>query len=268
MKLTSFFCEILLVVSLVSCAGMFPAPLETPTPAPTETATPTIIWFPATNTPIIFPTQTIAPTEQYHSGVGDPIFPDSFDLPDLWNTPTFSWARAVVTRNRLVLSITGPGPRSITSLRSQPALLDFYAEATATIWLCSGGDQYGMVFRSASGGYYRFTLNCGGQVRLDRGSSGSVTPQTEWMTSGDAPAGAPSEVKIGVWALDGEMRFYLNGNYQFTSRDPFVQAGRLGFFVYANKTTPVTVSFSDLSVYSVFKVSPTPTPTASNTPTP
>ena len=275
MKLTSFLAGSLLVVSLVSCSGLYPTPVETPTPTSTGTPTPTIVWFPPTDTPTEFPTQTAAPTEEYHSGVGDLIFSDSFDSragtettpqPDLWDTSTSSSASAVVTRNRLVLSITGQGPVSITSLRGQPTLRDFYAEATVTVSLCSGKDQYGMVFRSASGGYYRFVLSCEGQVRLDRGSSGSVSPQMEWLTSGDAPSGAPSEVKIGVWALGSEMRFYLNDHYQFSKSDLFTQAGSLGFFIFANKTTPVTVSFSDLKVYSVFKVTPTPSPTITPNP--
>ena len=277
MKLTSFFTGSLLVISMVSCSGLYPAPVETPTPTSTGTSTPTIIWFPPTNTPTEFPTQTIVPTEEYHTGVGDLIFSDSFDSlagtgttpqPKLWDTSTSSWASATLNRNRLVLSITGQGPVSLTSMRSQPALLDFYAEATVTVSLCSGKDQYGMVFRSASGGYYRFVLSCEGQVRLDRASSGSLSSQMEWLTSGDAPDGAQSEVKIGVWALGSEMRFYLNDHYQFTKSDLLPQAGSLGFFIYANKTTPVTVSFSDLKVYSVFKVSPTLAPTASVTPNP
>jgi hypothetical protein len=71
-----------------------------------------------------------------------------------------------------------------------------------------------------------------------------------------------------VWALGMDTRFYLNDHFVFSSRDPNPQAGRLGFFVYANSTQPVTVSFSALSVYLVFKVSPTPSPTITLTPAP
>jgi hypothetical protein len=47
-----------------------------------------------------------------------------------------------------------------------------------------------------------------------------------------------------------------------------LHAGTLGFYVYANGTTPITVSFSDLSVYSVAFIAPTPSLTPSRTPIP
>jgi hypothetical protein len=173
-----------------------------------------------------------------------------------------------VTSNRLVLYITGQRPLSILSLRSQPMVDNFYAEATATISLCRDKDQYGMVFRAAGEDYYRFTVNCNGQIRLGRGNSGSIWPLLDWQPSGDAPSGAPAQVSIGIWSMGSEMRFYLDDRYQFTVSDSALHSGTLGFFAYANGTTPVAVSFSDLKVYSVFYVSPTPTLTPSRTPTP
>ena len=78
-----------------------------------------------------------------------------------------------MTRNRLVLSITGRAALHL-SLRSQPMVGNFYAEATATVSLCRDKDQYGMVFRAAGEDYYRFAVNCNGQVRLERGTPRSV----------------------------------------------------------------------------------------------
>jgi hypothetical protein len=200
--------------------------------------------------------------------MGDKLFSDSFDQPELWDTPTSNSSSASVTRNRLVLSITGQGPLSILSLRNQLMVGNFYAEAAATVSLCRDKDQYGMVFRAAGEDYYRFAINCNGQVRLERGHSGSVFPLLDWQPSGDAPSGAPAQIKMGIWTMGSEMRFYLDDRYQFTFRDPILHSGTLGFFAYANGTTPVAVSFSDMNVYSVFYVSPTPTLTPSRTPTP
>ena len=180
-----------------------------------------------------------------------------------------SWASATVTRNRLILSISGQGPVSIASLRSQPTLGDFYAEATVKLSLCGGKDQFGMIFRAAPGdNYYRFAVRCDGQARLERVLSGSNSPLLDWQSSGDAPSAAPAEVKLGVWTVGSEMRFFLNDHYQFTVRDPVLHAGTLGFFVYASGATPITASFSDLSVYSVSYVFPTPSLTPSRTPIP
>ncbi len=279
MKLTIFSQGTLLLVFLTACSGLFPAPTLTPTPVPgTETPTPTILWFPPTNTPATFPTRTILSTPEQRPGLGELLFTDSFDSragtgttqqPDLWSTSVAAWASATVTRNRLILSISGQGPVSIASLRSQPTLGNFYAEATVKLSLCGSKDQFGMIFRAAPGdNYYRFAVRCDGQARPERVLSGSNSPLLDWQSSGDAPIAAPAEVKLGVWTLGSEMRFFLNDHYQFTVRDPLLPAGTLGFFVYASGATPITASFSDLAVYSVYYTSPTPSPTSSRTPTP
>ena len=255
---------------LAACTNQLDLPLPTGTPtAPfTETPTETIVWFPATNTPTVFSTQIPAPTQDFHPGLGDVIFSDSFDQPELWDTASSSQASAAVTRNRLVLSISDPGPLTIASLRSLPVMGDFYAEATVNVSLCSGKDQYGMLFRAASGGnYYRFTINCRGELRAERVRAGVTYPLLDWISSGDAPAGAPAEVKLGVWADGREMRFFLNDQYQFSVTDPIFSSGTLGFFIFASGQTPVTVSFSDLSAYAVSYLLPTITPIPSWTPT-
>jgi hypothetical protein len=254
---------------LAACTGPIALPTETATPFSTETPTPTIIWFPPTNTPTIFPTQPATPTQEYHPGVGSLIFSDPFDQPELWNTANTESASAAVTRNQLVLSISGLGPLSIASLRSQPETGDFYAEAMVDISLCSGKDQYGMLFRaSGSADYYRFAINCSGGLRLERLRAGETYPLNDWLASGDAPFGAPAQVKIGVWAVGREMRVFLNDHYQVSVLDPVFSSGTIGFFIFASGQNPVTISFSNLSVYSVFYVPPTPTPVPSWTPIP
>ncbi len=254
---------------LAACSGPLAIPIGTPTISPTETPSPTIVWFPATNTPTIFPSQSPTSTENYHPGVASLIFSDSFDQAELWNTASSAQASATLTRNRLVLSITGPGPLSILSLRSQPEMGDFYTEAQVDISLCSDKDQYGMVLRATPGGnYYRFTINCSGQERLESVRSGETYPLIDWLSSGDAPSGAPAQVKLGVWAVGREMRFFLNDHYQFSLLDPVFSSGTVGFFIHANGQTPVTISFSNLAIYSVFYISPTPSLTPSRTPTP
>jgi len=270
MKLTKFYQGLLLLVLLTACAGLFPVSTPTPTPvAATDTPTSTIVWFPPTITPTVFPTRTILPTPEQRPGLSDLLFTDTFDQPGLWSTSISSWANAAVISNQLVLTITGQGPASLISLRSQPTLTDFYAEVTVDISLCAGKDQFGMVFRTSPGeNNYRFAVTCDGAVRLVRTRSGSVLPLIDWLPTGDAPIGAPAEVKLGVWAVGGEIRIFLNDHYQFTVRDPVLHTGTLGLFVYVNGTAPITASFSELSVYSVSYVSPTPSATPSRTPIP
>jgi hypothetical protein len=254
---------------LTSCSNLNLMPTGTPAPFFTATPTPTIIWFPPTTTSTVFPTQPPTQTEEYHPGIGDLIFTDSFDQLNLWDTASSAQASASLMRNRLILSISGSGPLSIISMRNQPVVGDFYAQAMADISLCNNKDQYGMLFRaSGNENYYRFTVNCNGQSRLERVRAGETYPLLDWLSSGDAPTGAPAQVKMGVWTVGREMRVFLNDHYQFSTFDPVFSSGTLGFFIFASGQTPVTVSFSDMSVYSVFYNSPTPSLTPSITLTP
>jgi hypothetical protein len=254
---------------LAACSGPVFTPTLTPTAPSSATPTATIIWFPPTDTPTALPVQPATPTADYRPGVGDLLFSDSFDDPAFWNTASSADASAMLTNSRLVLSITKPGPLSIASLRNQPSAGDFYADATANISLCSGNDQYGMLYRAGgNGNYYRFVLNCNGQERLERVRGGVTYPLLGWLSSNDAAIGAPAQIKLGVWAVGREMRLFLNDIYQFSMDDPVFSAGTFGFFAYANGKSPVTISFSDLSVYSVSYILPTPSPLPSGTPLP
>lgn len=256
-----------LIVSLEACSGFVtaPAPQETPSPV---TATSTVVWFPATNTPTSMPTSVPPPTPEALPGIGDLLFRDDFSEAGLWNIASSASASAQVENNRLILSATS-SPVSVASLRSEPILGDFYASVVAKTSLCRGQDKFGILFRAASpGNLYRFLLSCEGNIRLERLRGGATEILQNWTPSGDAPIGAPAEVKIGVWASGVELRFMLNDHYQFTLRDPLFRSGSLGFYASAGGDTPIIVSFSDLEVYSVAYVSPTPTKTATPTPKP
>jgi hypothetical protein len=249
------------VLGLAACSGLTLPATDTPTsPTPPQTPTATTVWFPPTITPTAFPSNTAGPTPEPPGGIGGLIFSDSFDQPSAWSTAFSSTAHAAVELNRLVLSLSGPGPVQILSLRSEPVVSNFYAEATASLQLCIGGDRYGFLFRATPGGnYYRLALNCNGQMRLERVLSENPEVLQDWLASGDIPTGAPAEVKFGVWAAGGQLRFFLNDRYQFSAHDPTLSSGTLGFFVYANGPTPVSVDFSNLSVYSVSTTSLTQT---------
>jgi hypothetical protein len=269
MKLTYLCRGVLLIVLLTACNAATPVPDLTPSLTPTpEIPTPTKVWFPPTNTPTLFPTRTLPSASDQRPGLGDLFFADKFDQPELWNTSTAASGSATVSRNQLVLSISGQGPLTIASLRSQPTLGDFYAEAMVTLSLCGSSDQFGILFRAAPGEInYRFVVTCNGQTRVERSQSGSHLPLNTWLSSGDAPMAAPAEIKLGVWAAGSEMRFFLNDHFQFTVVDRILHTGTLGFFVYASGAAPITALFSNLSVYSVAYVSPVPTLTPSRTPT-
>jgi len=234
-------------------------PIETilPTPTPTETATPTltptptIVWFPPTNTPTPFPTVEVSPTPDQLVGIGDVIYIDDFSTGDGWPLLTSTRGNVALGKNTLTLTVLEPRA-SVSSILQGVAFSNFYVEMTAKTSLCSGEDQYGLLFRAASqSDFYRFALSCDGQTRLDRvvgGTGGSPQP---WMFTSAVPIGPTGTVRLAVWAVGREMRFFINNQFQFEVSDPLIPSGSVGVFARAAGETALTVNFSDLVVYSV-----------------
>ncbi len=251
----------LLLVSS-ACDALPQNPITEP-PPPSFTAPPptaTIDWFPATETATPQFVATQAPTPERKPGVGKLLLTDHFTSGDPWHPGTSEDASVVVGLGRLTLAAQ-PGVNAFR-IRQGPALTAFYAEITAQTSLCRGGDEYGMLFRAPNNvAYYSFTLSCDGRARVDRVRTGRLYPLHAPIASADVPPGAPGEVRMGVWASGSDLRFFLNGRYQFGVTDATLSSGALGAFARSTGTTPVTITFSDLSVYSVTYTAPTATPT-------
>jgi len=249
------------MMTLSSCASLAPSPTPTPTPPSTATVTPTIVWFPATSTKTPLPSPVAQATQEPLPGIGEELFTDTFDQPELWNTTTSPVAAVIVDNNQLTLSVNSEiSPTLLVSLRSQPLVQNFYLEVTASLNLCRGDDRYGVIFRAnGSGSYYRYVLNCNGQTRFEKVVAGQASAPRDWLPSPLAPAGAPGEVKIGIWAAGSEMRFFLDGRYQYTIEDATFLSGTIGLFVSSYTSTPTSVSFSEMNVYTVNYKRPTPT---------
>ncbi len=262
-KTRSIFFRLILVgliTGLTGCASLADtSAIEQPTATETPPPSPTIVWFPPTSTPTPKTLSTQVPTPEQKPGVGAAIFTDDFSSPILWNTAVSDQATVDVSRNRLTIAAQ-PGIYML-SMRQGVTLSNFYAEITAKTSLCQGKDDYGILVRAPNNvAYYRFALSCDGTARVDRVSIGTREPLQPPMPSGDVPPGAPGEVRIGVWAVGSEMRFFLNGRYQFSVTDVNYRSGALGVFAHAAGNTPVTVTFSDLVVYDVSYILPTKTP--------
>ncbi len=200
--------------------------------------------------------------------MGSEIFSDDFSSAEKWNTAASDEGSVSVSRNRITIAVKAP-QTYLFSLRSEPLLTDFYAEISAHPALCRGGDSYGLLFRANNLASYRYTLACDGTVRLERMSVNRARIIHEPLPSGDAPPGSPGDVRLGIWVVGTEMRFFLNGRHQFTVNDVNLGIGSLGVFVQSSAASnATTVTFADLVVQSVVYVSPTPTMTPSKTPVP
>lgn len=227
-----------------------PLPTDTPLP-PTPSPTATIVWFPptATYTPLPPITPVITPTLDMRPGYGALIFADDFQKPELWALGRSGAGSAALGVSELSLAVSQPRGY-LFSLRQETALSDFYLEITASPSICRGGDEYGLLVRLVSlQDFYRFGLTCRGEVRLDRLIGGQASSPHPPEFNGAVPPGAPSSSRLGVWALGREMRFYVNGQFLFSVRDPVLQVGGLGMYARASGDDPMTVNFSNLLVY-------------------
>jgi hypothetical protein len=204
-------------------------------------------------------------------GIGALLFSDDFSDPAAWTQSRTAEGSVAVTINELTIAIAEDNERAyLSSVRTQPVFGNFYMEITASPSLCRDKDEYGLLLRvSPDLDYYRYSLACDGNLRLDRVVDGQASSPQPWLLSGSVPPGAPSTVRLGVWAYGEEMRFFVNDEYQFSVRDPLLTSGGFGAFARSAGDMAVTVNFSALNVYELSGPPPaSPTETATSTPTP
>jgi len=231
--------------ALLACA---PAPQTPPAPPSATAVTPTIQWFAPTPTETRAAQTANAPTPQMRPNLGEVILSDDFRAEKNWDTATSNEASAKILNGALTLS--AQSGFYILSLRRETTLSDYYAELSAAPSLCRKQDSYGLLVRANAVAYYRFALFCDGRVGAEKISGGAREVLQKPLPSGDAPLGA-GQVRMAIWAQDGEMRFFLNGRYQFAIEDKSYPSGALGVFINAAGDTPVIVSFSNLIVQSL-----------------
>ncbi|HAV75803.1 MAG TPA: hypothetical protein DCX53_00455 [Anaerolineae bacterium] len=189
-------------------------------------------------------------------GIGSVIFSDDFSDESAWDTAASDQGTAAISRNRLTLAAQ---PNIyLVSMNRDAIISNFYAEITARPSLCRGEDSYGIIVRANGNSFYRFTLTCNSMIFMERVKSSVRLLMQEPIASGDAPPGAPGETRIGIWAVGSEMRFFLNGRFQFSMTDPSFPSGGFGVFARGAGDTPISVLFSDLIVYDVDYVPPIP----------
>jgi hypothetical protein len=250
---------------LAACAG-FPGftPETTDTPIPTSTTTPTltatIVWFPATSTPTPQPTPNapVPPTAEPRPGVGGVVLEDTFSTNTGWLTGMLEGGTAEIGNHALSLVIP-EGAATISSTLNQAVPDNYYLEITTNANLCRGQDAYGLLIRS-DGAYsaYHWIITCGGQMRLERWTASSAAVIRDWSDLG--LSGAPLSLRLGLWLYGDEMRFFVNGLYLFSVRDPVLVGDHVGVFAKSTGQNALSVGFSDLVIRSITGYAPTPIP--------
>ena len=174
---------------------------------------------------------------------------EDFSNPEHWTLGRAGALSAALGKAELTLAISEPRGY-IYSLFSEPVPGDFYAEITAAPSLCKDSDEYGLLLRMSNQEFYRFSISCNGEARLERYYNRFPAALQPLTPSGAIPPGAPSVTHLAVLARGKEISYYANGEYLFTTRDPYLLDGSLGVFARSSGDNAVTVSFSDLKIYS------------------
>jgi len=205
MKLTSRFYVLRFTLStllLASCSALERPTLGTATPlppTPTPLLSPTPIWFPPTETPTPSALTVPTATPDYMPGLGRTLYTDDFTDPADWSDLGTDYIRD----GRLTLAASNG--TYLTTLHDDLILGDFYAEVTAQLSLCRGADEYGLLVRAIPASYYRFTVNCNGELKADRITNSQRVPLKMPFPTLDAPR---VEVRTGsdlAVALVGEL---------------------------------------------------------------
>lgn len=179
------------------------------------------------------------------------LIAEDFSDPKHWTLGRAGGLSAALGKSELTLAISEPRGY-LYSLFSETVPSDFYAEITASPSLCKNNDTYGLLVRaSPTQEYYRFSISCNGEARLDKFYNYTASSPQLPIPSGAIPPGAPSISRLAVLARGKEISYYANGEYLFTVRDPNLLSGGLGVFARSAGDSAVTVSFSDLQIYAV-----------------
>ncbi len=223
-------------------------PSETATASPQPTSTQTVEWFPPTETPRPAPTRENTPTPPVQPNVGEVIFRDDFSSSEDWILPESEQGEINISGSEINVIINDPGT-FLMGFREKPDLTNFFAQITANPSLCTGADEYGLLYKVLSGAtFYRFSVTCNGQIRLEKIIGGSVFTLQPSMRSASVPAGGPRITTLEVLVNGQEMLLYIDGTLQFVVEDADIQVGSLGVYARSRGEKALTVSFSDLVV--------------------
>jgi len=257
-----------LLFFLTSCLPQPQVELELQSTLPVgtvvETPTPPVTWFPATSTPTAFPHASSTPAPVAQSGIGDLISDTELSDPANWSNAVASGDAAnklIWNEEALYFAVNQP-PANIFTINNNTFLTNFYLEVTFEVNRCSPNDTYGISFLAANERVGdRFYLRCDGNIRVLQARDGLNLPLTEWEFTGAAPPAAPGRVKAAIWVYNGEMRFFLDDQIQFTISDRYFSSGGFGFFVEAKDPAGMNIQIHDLKLYNIRSNDNTPTAT-------
>lgn len=229
-----------------------PTPTHTSVPTDTPVPTDTVMWFPPTSTPRPLNTPTPFPTVNQLPSLGELLLEDDFSDASTWQTYRSASGNAVIANNELTLAVQDSAGL-ISSYASLPQYGDYFLSVNVDLSICTYyEDWYGIAFRVGdSENYYRWLFNCLGQTRVDRVYQGRIYVMKDWTANGVIRNFAPQKFRAAIAAEGGALNFYANDTLLMTLEDSVFTAGGYGLLLYSTGISPLSVSFSDFSLYEM-----------------
>jgi hypothetical protein len=226
-------------------AGMPTADLVSTATPPPPTATPAA----ATITPSPSPA-VVQDQNDPRAALGDPDYRDTFSKANLWGLDDpydDSHTRVEIKDNRLILtSLKAEGWKGWRTTFPEPG--DAYIEGDFTTGPCSGGDQYGLVFRSADKTASFFGVTCDGRYSLTYFDGSQFTRVLDWQSATALNTGSNQTNRLGVWLDGSNVRLYANGILLSETDVDGIQAqGNYGAYISSINTPQFTVSLTEIA---------------------
>ena len=229
-----------------------PPATDTPVPATaTSTATqavPETAQTPATLTP------TLSAGDP-KSALGEPVWRNTLDSSQQFYLYENEGTKVTAEDGALVLSgLLTNGWLGWSLTFSNPAQ-HFYLEAVMNPQTCSGGDQYGLVFRApdTEAGYF-YGLTCDGRFFLNARnfSDDSSIDLIDATPNSAIQTGSNTINRMGVMASGDRISLYVNGVLLDEINDStFIDEGYFGAFVASNATPGFTVKMDEITVWDL-----------------
>lgn len=230
-------------------AGMPTADLvSTATP---QTPTATLPAASATPSPSAAPIQN---QDDPRAALGDPDYRDTFSKANLWGLDDpydDGHTRVEIQGNQLVLtSLKAEGWMGWRTTFPEPG--DAYIEGIFTNGPCSGGDQYGLVFRSTDETAGFFGVTCDGRYSLTYFDGSQFTRVLAWQNTPAINTGPNQTNRLGAWLDGSNISLYANGILLTeTTVDAIQSQGRYGAYISGINTPLFTVSLTEIAYWKL-----------------
>jgi len=186
------------------------------------------------------------------SGLGDPAWRDTFDGSANWYMLATSNVQYAVTNGTLVMTALNAGTADEWNISYQPAIRNFYLEATfKTGAQCSGLDRYGFLFRAPGpNNGYVLGFSCDGRYRIYKWDGANYTGLVEWTSNSNIHSGPNKTNRMGILAQGDSLKLYANGKILTSITDSSYAEGQFGLFIGSPNTANLQVFVDEVSYWN------------------